>query len=84
MRRSLLLVVPLFLLGCEGEPENIQAKAENKMRELERRADEIAAEAENDVAAQIAPLDNEAGALLNELAANPAEGDANAATTNRQ
>jgi hypothetical protein len=67
----LLALLPL-LAACESEPENIQAKAANLSRQLEQRADEISAEAENDVAAGIAPLDNEADALLNQLAVNAA------------
>lgn len=65
------LFAPLLLLAaCESEPENIQTKAENVSRQLEERASQIEAEAENDVAAQVAPLDNEAEALLNQLEAN--------------
>jgi hypothetical protein len=71
--RALLLVPLILLAACEPEPENIQAKAENQSRALEQRYREIEAEAENDVAAQVAPLDNEAEALLNQLdAAEPA------------
>jgi uncharacterized protein YcfL len=73
MQRSLLLVPLLLLAACESEPENIQAKSENVQRLLESRANEISAEAENDVAAQVAPLDNEADALLNQLDSNAAE-----------
>jgi hypothetical protein len=75
-----LLLAPLLLAACEPEPENIQAKAENQSRALEQRYKEIEAEAENDVAAQVAPLDNEADALLNRM--NAAE-PANFATENR-
>ncbi|HEY0114047.1 MAG TPA: hypothetical protein VGB59_12990 [Allosphingosinicella sp.] len=70
MRAALLAPFLFLAAACEGEPENIQAKAENLSRQLEKRASEIEAEAENEVAAQIAPLDNEADALLNQLAAN--------------
>ena len=77
MRRSLPLVPILLLAACEGEPENIQAKAENQSRALEERYRQIEAEAENDVAAQVAPLDNEANALLNQLDGNVAEPPAN-------
>lgn len=76
--RFLLLAPLLLLAACEGEPENIQAKAENQSRALERRYKEIEAEAENDVAAQVAPLDNEAEALLNQLNAAEPVGDSNA------
>jgi F0F1-type ATP synthase membrane subunit b/b' len=69
MRR--LLLAPLLLLAaCEPEPENIQAKAETLSRQLEERADQIRAEAENGVEAQAAPLENEADALLNRIADN--------------
>ena len=68
--RALLLAPILVLAACESEPENIQAKAENLSRQLTERANEITAEAENDVAAQIAPLDNEADALLNQIEVN--------------
>ncbi len=81
MRR--LLFAPLLLLAaCESEPENIQAKAESLSRDLEERADQIRAEAENGVEAQAAPLENEADALLNRIAgndsANMSAGPANA------
>ena len=77
--RAFLLLAPLLLLAaCEGEPENVQAKAENQSRALEQRYRQLEAEAENDVAAQVAPLDNEAEALLNQLGSNSAE-PANAA-----
>ena len=76
----ILPLAPLLLLAaCESEPENIQAKAENQSRALEQRYKEIEAEAENDVAAQVAPLDNEAETLLDQLnAAAPANVAANA------
>jgi starvation-inducible outer membrane lipoprotein len=77
--RPLLPLAPLLLLAaCEGEPENIQAKSENQQRALEQRYKEIEAEAGNDVAAQVAPLDNEAEALLNQL--DPGAPPANVAT----
>jgi outer membrane biogenesis lipoprotein LolB len=72
MRLLSLLAALLLLAACEDEPENIQAKAENQSRALEQRYREIEAEAENDVAAQVAPLDNEADALLNQLGGNMA------------
>jgi hypothetical protein len=68
--RALLLLAPLLLAACEPEPENIQAKAETMTRELEERANQIRAEAENGVEAQAAPLENEADALLNQIAGN--------------
>ena len=70
--RRLLLLAFVALASCGGEPENIQAKADNQSRILEQRYREIEAEAENDVAAQVAPLDNEAEALLNQLDSNRA------------
>lgn len=71
--RPLLLAPLLLLAACEPEPDNIQAKADNQSRALERRYKQIEAEAENDVAAQVAPLDNEAEALLNQIDSNSAE-----------
>jgi hypothetical protein len=70
--RPLLLAPLLLLAACEPEPENIQAKAETLSRELEERANQIRAEAENGVDAQAAPLENEAEALLNRIAGNAA------------
>jgi len=75
--RPLVLAPLLLFAACEAEPDNIQDKADSQSRALERRYKEIEAEAGNDVAAQVAPLDNEADALLNQL--NAAEPDANAA-----
>ncbi|MEA3009650.1 MAG: hypothetical protein QOJ91_1342 [Sphingomonadales bacterium] len=71
--RALLLAPLLLLAACEPEPENIQAKAETMSRQLVERANQIRAEAENGVEAQAAPLDNEADALLNSIAANVVE-----------
>jgi hypothetical protein len=78
MRRFFL--APLLLLAaCEPEPDNVQAKADSQSRALEQRYRQIEAEAENDVAAQVAPLDNEADALLNQMnSAEPANDAANA------
>lgn len=70
---SSLAPLVLLLAACEGEPENIQAKADSQSRALEQRYKQIEAEAENDVAAQVAPLDNEAEALLNQLSDNGIE-----------
>ncbi|HEX8468642.1 MAG TPA: hypothetical protein VF620_12645 [Allosphingosinicella sp.] len=70
--RPLLLAPLLLLAACEPEPENFQAKAETLSRELEERANQIRAEAENGVDAQAAPLENEAEALLNRIADNAA------------
>ena len=70
--RPLLLIAPLLLLlaACEPEPENVQARAETMSRQLEERANQITAEAGNDVDALAAPLENEAEALLNRIAGN--------------
>lgn len=81
-----LIIIPLLLLplaACEPEPENIQAKAETVSRQLEERANQIRAEAENGVEAQAAPLENEAEALLNRIAEN-AVGNESAEPANAQ
>jgi hypothetical protein len=81
--RALILLAPLLLLAaCEGEPENIQTKAENTARALEEGYREIEAEAENRVDAAVAPLDNEADALLNRIA--PADNAQDEAIVNAQ
>ena len=80
----LLLLAPLLLLtACEPEPENIQAKAADMSRQLEERANQITAEAENGVEAEAAPLENEADSLLNQMAGN-ATGNAAAEPANAQ
>lgn len=71
--RPFLLAPLLLLAACEPEPENIQAKSESVSRQLEERANQISAEAANDVGAQAAPLENEADALLNRMAGNAAD-----------
>jgi starvation-inducible outer membrane lipoprotein len=76
--RPLLLAPFLLLAACEPEPENIQAKAETVSRQLEERANQIRAEAENDVEAQAAPLESEADALLNQIANNNADANSTA------
>jgi hypothetical protein len=76
--RAYLAALLLPLAACADEPENIQAKAENLSRALENKAVEIEAEANRSVDAAIAPLDNEAAALLGQ-AANSAEADGNGA-----
>lgn len=68
--RYALLIPPLLLAACDSEPENIQLKAENLSRQIEERANQIEAEADNGIDAAVAPLDNEAGALLNQIAGN--------------
>ena len=66
MSRILFLASLLALAACSGEPENIQAKAENLSRELENEANALEAESANDVDAAAAPLEKEAEALLNQ------------------
>ena len=68
--RALLLAPFLLLAACESEPDNLQAKADSQSKALEERYKQIEAEAENDVAAQVAPLDNQAEALLNRIEGN--------------
>jgi hypothetical protein len=82
--RALLLAPLLLLAACEPEPENIQLKAENMSRQLEERASQIDAEAQNDVAVQAAPLENEAEALLDQIAGNAAAVNAAAEPGNAQ
>ncbi|HEX8621713.1 MAG TPA: hypothetical protein VF718_07045 [Allosphingosinicella sp.] len=71
--RRLLLALPLLLAACGPEPDNVQARADSQSKALEERYRQIEAEAGNDVAAQVAPLDNEAEALLNRIGSNWAE-----------
>jgi hypothetical protein len=73
MRLALLLIPALLLAACEPEPENIQAKSDSMAHDLEERANQIRAEAENGVEAQAAPLENEADALLNRIDGNGAD-----------
>jgi hypothetical protein len=68
--RTLLLASLILLAACEPEPENIQARSETLSRQLEERANQIRSEAENGVEAQAEPLENEADALLNQIAGN--------------
>ena len=80
--RALILALPLLLAACSEEPENIQTKADNLSRALEAEANRIDAEAAANVAAETAPLDNEAEALLNQAAANAADADTAAEAAN--
>jgi hypothetical protein len=82
--RALLLGPLLLLAACESEPENIQAKADNMARSLEQDYRKIEAEAENRADAAVAPLENEADALLSNLAPTDNAADANLATSNAQ
>ncbi|HYI39674.1 MAG TPA: hypothetical protein VE053_05070 [Allosphingosinicella sp.] len=84
MHRLLLLAPLILLAACEPEPENIQAKAETTSKALEERANQIRAEAENGVEAQAAPLENEADALLNQIAGNVADGNVSAEAATAQ
>jgi uncharacterized protein YcfL len=63
-RRLLPVLALLALAGCSDEPENLQTKADNLSRSLETKANLLENEASNGVDAAIAPLDNEANALL--------------------
>ena len=63
-RLAFLSFALLPLASCSDEPENLQAKADNLSRTLENKADVLENEASNGVDAAIAPLDNEANALL--------------------
>jgi hypothetical protein len=58
----------LTLSACQkAEEENVQVRAENASRALEQRYREIEAEAENRANAAVAPLDNEADNLLEQM-----------------
>jgi hypothetical protein len=70
-----LLALSLLAACSDPEPENIQARAANALIDLEQRYNRIQAEAENDVDAQAAPVENEADALLNQLNAVVADPD---------
>jgi hypothetical protein len=62
----LLLIAPLA--ACHhADEENIQARAENDSAQLRQRFNELQAEANNGVDAQVAPLDNETANLLNQM-----------------
>jgi hypothetical protein len=76
--RVFLLLPLLALAAChKTEPETVQERAANASVRLEQRYNELQAEAENDVAEQSAPAENEADALLNQMnAAAPAESNA--------
>ncbi|MEA3003639.1 MAG: hypothetical protein QOH81_2427 [Sphingomonadales bacterium] len=67
--RLLAVLLPIALLAaCKpaGE-ENVQARAENQSERLQQRYNELQAEAGNDVDEQVAPLDDEAANLLNQM-----------------
>jgi hypothetical protein len=79
--RALPLLALLALPAChKAAPENVQQRAANASVRLEQRYNELQAEAENDVAEQAAPVENEADQLLNQInATTPADAGANAA-----
>ena len=66
-------LMPLAACG-DGRIENVQAEAENQSQRLESRANEIAAEAENGIAAAELTLENQAAALLNQTEETVTEG----------
>lgn len=79
-RLALALAAAGALAACEdGEIENVQAEAENQSRRLENRLAELEREAENRAAAAAGPLENEAEALLNEIAPPEANETGNSA-----
>jgi hypothetical protein len=63
---ALLLIAALAACHKQDE-ENIQERAQNTSERLQQRYNEIDAEAQNDVAAQIAPIDAETANLLNQM-----------------
>ena len=69
VRPAIVLMAALLLAGCQDEPENIQAKAEETMDELENRAAEISAEASNNTDEAVRALDNESAILMNQAEA---------------
>ncbi|HEY0043579.1 MAG TPA: hypothetical protein VGB62_03420 [Allosphingosinicella sp.] len=74
---AIALTAAAALSACDNEQiENVQAKAENESRRLEARHAELEAEASNGTNSAIAPLDNEAEALLSQM--NGADAAANA------
>ena len=59
MRALSFTALALLLAGCTDEPENIQAKTDETMDELENRAAEISAEASNTTDEAVQALDNQ-------------------------
>ncbi|MDB5670374.1 MAG: hypothetical protein JWO25_1333 [Alphaproteobacteria bacterium] len=82
MRHRFIAPLCCALLGALSachpqEEENVQTRAENASRALQDRYKALEAEAENRTGEAIAPLDNEAEALLaNQADANAAAGNA--------
>jgi hypothetical protein len=82
LRASLLAAAgaALLLSGCKKTPEeNVEVQSEKASRALEERYNQLQAEAENGAEAAAAPYDNEADALLNQLAGNAAVANSAAA-----
>src|SRR5438309_3468628 len=70
----------LVLAGCKKTPEeNVEVQSEKASRALEERYNQLQAEAENGAEAAAAPYDNEADALLNQMAGNAAVANSAAA-----
>jgi hypothetical protein len=78
MRQFAAFLLIAALAAChKQDEENIQERAQNTSERLQQRYNEIDAEAQNDVAAQIAPIDAETANLLNQMnGAAPANGTA--------
>jgi outer membrane biogenesis lipoprotein LolB len=73
-------IAALLLAGCKKTPEeNVEVQSEKTSRALEERYNQLQAEAENGAEAAAAPYDNEADALLNQMAGNAAAGNLAAA-----
>ena len=83
-----IAVATAALAACDtGEPENIQAKAENVANMLENRAEEIAAEAENVTDEAVGALENETANFANRadaLTGDDGDGDEAKAPANKQ
>jgi hypothetical protein len=71
---AILLIAALAACHKQDE-ENMQERSQNTSERLQQRYNEIDAEAQNDVAAQIAPVDADTANLLNQMnGAAPANG----------
>ena len=81
--RYLFFAALALLAACHhSDEDNIQARAEKDSEQLHQRFNELQAEANNDVDAQVTPLDNETANFLNPT--NDAAPAAGNATTNTQ